>query len=102
MISETSPTAEPPSSVLTHSWALSVFRVENHEAQQRVLRALHWLGYAGVSAIGAQRDDETFVIIDWDSAADQAGAKQVVMLADRDAATTFTSRDAASLDRPCP
>lgn len=80
-----------PSSVLAHRWALSVFRVEDQSAQQRVLHALSRLGRADLTATAAQRGDETFVIIDWDVTADDA--QHVVMVADRNAAMTFRSRE---------
>jgi hypothetical protein len=86
-----------PCSVLAHSWALSVFRVEDHMAQQRVLRALRQLGRADVTAMGTQRGSETFVVIDWDSASDEPHTKSVVMAADRHAAITFTSEGRVSL-----
>jgi hypothetical protein len=82
-----------PSSVPAHSWALSVFRVEDHLAQQRVLRALRRLGRADLTALGTQRGGETFVVIDWDVTSDKVNAKQIVMSADRHAAITFTSRE---------
>lgn len=95
MISETLFTREP-GPVLTHSWAVSVFRVEDHVAQQRVLRALRRLGRADLTAIGTQRGGETFVVIDWDFASDEVQAKQVVLTADRRATNTFTSRSAVA------
>ena len=65
MISENFFTPEPPSSVLAHTWALSVFRVDDYMAEQRVLRALRLLGR-----------------IDWDSLSDEVHLRQVVMAAD--------------------
>ena len=90
MISESFFTPESRS-VLAHTWALSVFRVEDHVAQQRVLQALQRLGRADLTAMGTQRGDETFVVIDWDSLADGSHAKQVVMAADRHATITYAS-----------
>lgn len=83
----------PPESrsVLDHTWALSVFRVEDHAAQQRVLQALRGLGRADLTAMGTQRGDETFVVIDWDSLSDGGYAKQVVMAVDRHATVTYAS-----------
>ena len=72
-----------------HPWALSVFRVENPQAQQRVLQALRRLGRADLTVLGTQRGNEAFVVIDWD--ATLAEARPVVMAADRHAAITFTS-----------
>ena len=89
MISESLFTPEPRS-VLAHTWALSVFRVEDHVAQQRVLRALRRLGRADLTAIGTQRGSETFVVIDWDAVLDEGRAIQVVMAADRHATVTFS------------
>jgi hypothetical protein len=82
-----------PSSVLAHSWALSVFRVEDHLAQQRVLRALDLLGRADLTAFATRQGRESFVIIDWDSTSGDVDAKQIVMTADRHAAITFTNRE---------
>jgi hypothetical protein len=91
MISESFFTPEPPSSVLAHTWALSVFRVQDHVAQQRVLRALHLLGRADLTAHGEQRGEETFVVVDWDSKSGEVNARQVVIAADEHAETAFTS-----------
>lgn len=81
-----------PSALPAHSWALSVFRVEDQVAQQRVLRALRRLGRADLSAIGTQRGSETFVIIDWDAMSDGTRTTSAVMAADRHAEVTFRSR----------
>ncbi|KAA1397671.1 hypothetical protein [Aeromicrobium ginsengisoli] len=69
--------------------------MEDHKAQQRVLEALRRLRRGDLTAVGTQRDGETFVIIDWNSASDETQAKQVVMAADRHAAITFTSKHGA-------
>ena len=90
MISESFFTPEPQS-VLAHTWALSVFRVEDHAAQQRVLLALRRLGRDDLTAMGTQRGNETFVVIDWDSLSDEGYAKQVVSAADPHAAITYAS-----------
>jgi len=91
MISDSFFPPEPPSSVLAHTWALSVFRVQDHVAQQRVLRALRLLGRADLTALGMQWDGETFVVIDWDSQSDEVHAGQVVMAADAHAEIAFAS-----------
>lgn len=91
MISDTFFPPEPPSSVVAHTWALSVFRVQDHTAQQRVLRALRRLGRADLTALGTQRDGESFVVIDWDTLSDQVHAGQVVMAADAHAEIAFAS-----------
>jgi hypothetical protein len=91
MISESDLPPEP-GTVLAHTWALSVFRVEDHVAQQRVLRALRRLGRADLTAMGTRRGSETFVVIDWDSASCGFPPTEVVLTADRRAMTTFTSR----------
>jgi hypothetical protein len=92
VISENFFTPEPSSSVLAHTWALSVFRVEDHSAQQRVLRALRLLGRADLTALGMQRCGEAFVVIDWDSMSDEVHARHVVMAADAHAEIAFDSR----------
>jgi hypothetical protein len=80
-------------SVLARPRTLRIFRVKDHVAQQRVLRALRRLGRADLAAIAAERGDESFVIIDWDVAAGDLPAQQLVTVADRDAAMTFRSRE---------
>lgn len=97
MISQTTSNPEPPSSVLTHTWALSVFRVKDHRAQQRVLRALSSLGRADLTALGMQRDDETFVVVDWDAVSDKFHAQHAVMGADAHAKIAFMSRSRTAL-----
>lgn len=96
MISEIPFTPERSSGVLP-TWALSVFRVEDHVAQQRVLRALRRLGRADLTAMGTRRGSESFVVIDWDSAADGFPPVEVVLTADRRATTTFTSGSEVAL-----
>lgn len=80
------------SSGVAPTWALSVFRVEDHVAQQRVLRALRRLGRADLTAVGTRRGSETFVVIDWDCASNGFPPPEVVLTADRRATNTFTSR----------
>lgn len=96
MISETPFTPERRSGV-PPTWALSVFRVEDHVAQQRVLRALRRLGRADLTAMGTRRGSEFFVVIDWDCASDGFPPTKVVLTADRRASTSFTSRSEVAL-----
>lgn len=96
MISESAFTPQQSSGVAP-TWALSVFRVEDHVAQQRVLRALRRLGRADVTAMGTRRGSETFVVIDWDCASDGFPPPEVVLTADRRATTMFTSRREGAL-----
>lgn len=93
---ETSVTPEP-NAVLAHPWALSVYRVEDRSAQQRILRAIRRLDRHHLTATGAQRGSEIFVIVDCDSASSAVQAKQAVMAADRHAAVAFASQSQAAL-----
>lgn len=78
-----------------HWWALCIFQVQSHDVQQRILMALR--DRQGVTALGAQRGAETFVIIDWDMESDEVYAKQVVMAMDHRATITYVSRERAAV-----
>lgn len=76
----------------TPVWSLCIFRVADRASQQSVLRALHGLDREGVTALGAHRGSEHFVIVDVQSVRDKASARHVVSTRDPGAIVTFSGR----------
>lgn len=76
----------------TH-WSVSVFQVSSAEVQQRVLRAFRHIDRPGVSVLRAQSEDGYFVIVDSERLADAVHAQRVIMVLDRYACHTYSSRE---------
>ena len=82
----------------TGSWSITVFQVSGVGDQQRILRAMRHVDRSGVVALSAEAGDRHYVILDSERSVDELHAQRVVLVFDRHAVRTYSSRD--SHDHP--
>ena len=75
------------------SWSISVFQVSGLAVQERILLALRYIDRPGVMASSARAGDLHYIMVESDRLADELHAQRVVMVFDRLAVRTYSSRE---------
>lgn len=72
-------------------WSVDVYRVTDHECQQRVLATFLSAGRPAVTALGTQNGAEWFVAIETHSADDRRWSRRTVTALDAKAVTSYST-----------
>jgi hypothetical protein len=72
-------------------WSIEIYRVIDHDHQQRILKVIREIGQPSVVALGTQSGPDSFVIVEVSSLSDRAFAHRTIRAIDSHAARTYSS-----------
>ena len=83
-------------------WSVEIYRVLDHDRQQRILEAFRDMARAEVTALGTQSARDWFVVVETCSWDDRLLARSTVAAIDVHAARAYSFRPPARVLRPSP